>query len=157
MDVPGGIALSAAIRSRMFSIGGMNTDSSAKILQHIDTGPSVRRVHHEVHRPVGFEHGAQGSEARIRILEMVENSGAHDLIEARLQVAYTLDWQLVDLEIVQAVFPLEVLRMPHTRRADVYAGDLCRRPAHGMLRRLRCAAAGNEDRLVFSVGSARPK
>ena len=36
--------------------------------------------------------------------KMMENAGADDLIEARLQLADPLDGELADLEIVQLVF-----------------------------------------------------
>src|SRR5262244_4378968 len=84
----------------------MDADPSAELLQHIDAGASVRRIHHEMHRTVRFEHAAQSSESRIGVLKMMENSGADNLIEVRFQLVYPLDGKLADLEIVQVVFPL---------------------------------------------------
>src|SRR5436309_5453101 len=82
-------------------IVGMDADPSAEFLQHIDTSPSVRRIHHEKHRStVRFEHTAQSAEPRIGLREMMENPGADDLIEAHLQVTYPLDGNLADLEIL---------------------------------------------------------
>ena len=72
-------------------IVGMDADPSAELLQHIDAGPPVRRIHHEMHRAVRFEHAAQSAEPRIGIREMMENPGADNLIEARFQIAYPLD------------------------------------------------------------------
>ena len=88
---------------------------------------------------------------------MMEHPGADDLIEAHFQIAYPLDGKLVDLEVVQVVFPLELLGVAHTGRAEVDAGHPSRRPAQGMLGRLRCPAAGNQDGLVFPIGSGRPE
>src|SRR5262245_66333570 len=85
----------------------MDADPSAELLQHIDASPSVRRIHHEMHRTVRFEHAAQSTEPRIRIREMMENPGADNLIEGHFQVACPLDGKLADLEIVQVVFPFE--------------------------------------------------
>ena len=88
---------------------------------------------------------------------MMEHPGADDLIEAHLQIAYPLDGKLEDLEIVQVVFPLELLGRAHTGCAEVDAGNLSRRPTQGMLGRLRCPAAGNEDGLVFPIGPCGPE
>ena len=88
---------------------------------------------------------------------MMENPGAHNPIEAPLQFVYTLNGQLVDLEVVQAVFSLEILSTPHARPANVDADNLRRRPTQCMLGCLRCAAAGNENGEVFHIGSGRPK
>ena len=58
---------------------------------------------------VRIEHTAQSAEPRIGLREMMENPGADDLIEAHFQIAYPLDGKLANLEIVQVVFPLELL------------------------------------------------
>ena len=68
-----------------------------------------------------------------------------------------LDGKLVDLEVVQTVLPLERLGVPHARRAKVDTGHLRCRPAQGMLGRLRCPAAGNEDGPILPVAPVRPK
>jgi|GEM_PF-4685608 len=126
-------------------IGSMDTYPSTEFLKHIDASPSVRRIHHEMHRTVRFEHAAQNSEPRIGVREMMENPGADNLIEAHFQVTYPLDGKLADLEIVQVVFPLELLGTAHTRCAEVDAGNLSRRPTQSMLGCLRCPATGNQD------------
>src|SRR4029453_3115213 len=99
-------------------IVGMDAYPSAEFLQHIDASPSIRRIHHEMHRAVRFQHAAQSAEPRIGIREMMENPGADNLIEARFQVAYPLDGKLADLKIVQVVFPLELLGTAHTGCAE---------------------------------------
>src|SRR5262245_65260305 len=126
-------------------IVGMDADPSAEFLQHVDAGPPVRRVHHEVHRAVRFEYAAQSAEPCIRIREMMENPGADNLIEARFQVVCPLDRKLVDLEIIQVVLSLEILSTAHTGCAEVDAGNPRCRPPQSMLGRLRCPATGNED------------
>jgi hypothetical protein len=75
----------------------------------------------------------------------MENPGAHNLIEAYLQLVHPFDGKLVDLEIVQAVFSLELISTANTRCAEVDADYLSRSPTQGMLGRLRCSAAGNEN------------
>ena len=53
-----------------------------RLLQHVDAGPPVRRIQHQMHGSVRFEDPTQGCEPGIRICEMMENSGADNLIEA---------------------------------------------------------------------------
>lgn len=89
--------------------------------------------------------------------KMMENLGTHNLIEARLQLVHSLDGKLVDLEIVQVVFSIELLSTAYARCAEVDADYLSRRPPQGMLSRLRCPVAGNENGVVFPVRSVRPK
>src|SRR5262249_9120872 len=138
-------------------IVGMDADPSAEFLQHIDAGPSVGRIHHEMHCAVRFEHAAQRAEPRIRVREMMENPGADNLIEARFQLVYPLDRELVDLEIIQVVLSLELLGTAHTGCAEIDAGNPRRRPTQSMLGRLRCPATGNEDGWIFPIGPYRPK
>src|SRR5277367_805455 len=63
----------------------------------------------------------------------------------------------MDLKIGQAIFALERLRPLHTRCADVDTGDLSRRPANRMLRRLGCSTAGDKNGMVLPVRCGRPK
>src|SRR5208282_825141 len=92
-----------------FRIGGMDANPSAELLQHIDASPSIRGVHHEMHRSFRFEHAAQSTQSCIRVGEMMENPGAHDLVEIHPQVVYALDGKLTNLKIFQVVFSLELL------------------------------------------------
>jgi hypothetical protein len=55
------------------------------------------------------------------------------------------------------VFSLELLSVVHAGCAAVDASNLSLRPAQRMLGRLRCPAARDEDRLVFSIRSVGPK
>ena len=48
-------------------VRGRDADQPAELLQHVDAGPSVRRVHHEVHRAVRLEHVAQRAQRRVGI------------------------------------------------------------------------------------------
>jgi hypothetical protein len=102
-----------------------------------------------MHGTIRREHATQRAEPCIGVRQVMEDSGAHDLIEGHLQFLYPLDGKLVDLEIVQAVFPLECQGMAHAGGAKVDAGNVGRRPAQGMLGRLRCAAAGDQDGSIF--------
>ena len=60
--------------------------------------------------------------------------------------------QLMELKISQVVFALELFSASHTRRANVDARDLSRRPAQGMLRCLRRSATCDEDGIVVPIG-----
>src|ERR1017187_5452868 len=52
----------------------------------------------------GVLHHLADPDAGLRVGEMMENTGAHNLIEAHPQVIYTLDGKLADLKIFQIVF-----------------------------------------------------
>src|SRR5271163_3935502 len=121
-----------------FGVSSFDTNPSAELLQHINAGSSVRRVHHEVHRPVPLECTPQSSEARIGVGEMMENPGTHDLIETHPQVANLLDGQLVHVEILQVVLRLELLRVANAGLAAVDGGNLGLGPPQSMLGSLRC-------------------
>src|SRR5215831_4915547 len=105
------------------SVRSMNTYASTELLQHVDAGPSVRRIYHEMHRAVRFEHTAESSEPRIRVGKMMENSRADNLIEGLFQLAHPIDGKLVDLEIIQVVFLLEFLSTAYARCAEIDAGN----------------------------------
>ena len=77
-----------------------------------------------MHRSVRFEHSSQRTEARIRIGEVMENPGAHNLIETQSQIVHPFDAKLMNLEIFQVVFSLELFRTAHTRGTIVDAGNL---------------------------------
>src|SRR5579862_2413454 len=76
---------------------GMDARSPAELLQHVDTGPPVRRVHHQVQGPIRLEHSAKSGETRIRVGEVMQNSRTHDLIETHPKIVNSLDSDLVDL------------------------------------------------------------
>src|SRR5262249_6806738 len=138
-------------------IGCADAYAPAELLQHVDAGSAVRRIHHEMHGPVRFEHAAQSSEPRIGVGQMMEHPGADDVIEAPLQFVYSIDGELMDLERAQVVLSLEPLGTADARRAEIDAGDPSPRPAQGIPGSLRRAASRNEDGVVFPVGSRRPE
>jgi hypothetical protein len=45
------------------------------------------------------EDGAQRSETRVRVGEMMEHPGANDLVEDLAELAYALDRELVETEV----------------------------------------------------------
>ena len=86
---------------------------SAKLLQHVDAGSPVGRVHHEMHRSISIEHPAQRAQSRIRVCKMMQNAGADDLIEAGLQLLHALDRKLGAARLSRRYFRFSsgVLRM----------------------------------------------
>ena len=83
-------------------IGGLNSHPSTELPEHVDAGAAVGGVHHEMHGAVGFENAAQSAKPGIRVGQMMQNSGANDVIEACIQFARAFNGKLVDVEIVQA-------------------------------------------------------
>src|SRR5262249_20780201 len=122
-------------------IGCTDAYAPAELLQHVDAGSAVRRIHHEMHGPVRFEHAAQSSEPRIGVGQMMEHSGADDVIEAPRQLVYPIDGELKDLESAQVVLSLEFLSTADARRAEIDAGNPRPGPPQGMPGSLRCAAS----------------
>ena len=107
--------------------------------------------------PSHIECVAQCPKRRHGVREMVENARTHNLVERHLQLADTIDRQLMDLEIGQVVLAPEILCVPHARRAEVDSDNPRRRTARGVFRRLRCSAAGDENRARFRVRLLRPE
>ena len=151
-DVRVGSALSAVDEIAWTSVGRHRTPTrSAEFLQHVDAGPPVRRIDHECAsrlRPARARR-AEPRKPRIGFREMMEHPGADNLDRSSSSNSFTRSmgsWR--DLEIVQVVFSFELLGTAHARCAEIDPGNLSRRPAQGMLGRLRCPAAGDENGLV---------
>ena len=138
-------------------VGSTDTHAPTEVLQHVDAGPAVRRIHHEMHGPVRFEHAAKSSEPRIGVGKMMEYPGADDVIEASSQLVYPIDGELMDLETAQVVLSLEFLGTAYAGRAEIDTGNPSPRPSQGIPRRLRCAASRNEDGVVFPMGKSGPE
>ena len=116
------------------------------------------RIHHQMHGTVRLQHLTQRGKPRVGVREMMQNTGADDLIEAgprarrRARSAvggpgdssgracggaprYSGRWSaLTSMAITCAVGP-----------------------AHGVPGGLRCSTAGNEDGKVVPIGSGRPE
>ena len=90
-------------------VGGRDAEAPAELLQHVDAGPPVRRVDHEVHRAAGRQHVAQRREPRVRDRQVMQHARADDLIERRPELADLAEGELMDLEVVELVLPLERL------------------------------------------------
>ena len=88
---------------------------AAVLLQHVNAGPSVGGIDHQVHGAVWLEHGPQGAQPRVGIGQMVQHARTHDLVETAAQLARPLDGQLIDLQIGQMVFAFERLGVANAR------------------------------------------
>ena len=138
-------------------IGGANAGPSAELLQDVNTGASVRRIHHQMHGPFRFQHTAQGVEANRGIGQMVQDSRTDNLVESGCQLRDSLNRQLVDLKIRKLIFSLQLLSVAYTGRAEIDTRHLGRRPAHRVFGSLRCPASRDQDGLVFTVGTEGPE
>ena len=130
---------------------------AAVFLQHVDAGPAVGGIDHQVDGAVRRQHLPQGGQPRRRVGQVVQHARADDLVESAAQLAGPLDRQLVDLQIGKAVFAFERLGVADARRADVDADHVAMPgSAQGMLGRLRGPAAGDQHLQVRAVGCLRP-
>src|ERR1700709_917187 len=73
----------------------------AEFLQHVNSAPPVRRVHHQAHCAFAVEDSPESCESGVRIRKMMKNTSTDDLIEGLLQLAQTIYGQLVDLKVRQ--------------------------------------------------------
>ena len=124
-------------------VGRTHAEETTVLLHHVDAGAAVRRIDHQVHRTLWTEHVTKGTETGVRVGQVVEHSGGHDLVERAPQLPDTLDRELMELEVAEVVLALEIARMPQARLADVDRGDSGLGLAQRMAGRLRRAAAGN--------------
>src|ERR1700733_6842654 len=67
-------------------VGRADAETFRKLLQHVHAGSSVWCIHHQMHNPIRLEDAAQSCETSVGIGEMMENTGADDLIEGSLQL-----------------------------------------------------------------------
>ena len=119
--------------------------TAAVILQHVNAGPAIGGIGHQVHGAVWLEHGPQGAQPRVGIGQVVQHARTHNLVETAAQLAHPLDGQLIDVQIGQMIFTLERLGMTDARLADVDADHLASGLAQGVFGRLRGPAAGDKD------------
>jgi hypothetical protein len=126
-------------------VGSADAEAVGEVLEHVNAGASVGSVKHEVHGSVGFEDGAEGAEPGVRVAEMMEDSSRDDLIEGGVQFVDAIDGELVDLEVGEVVFALEIFGVADAGCTEVDGGDVCGGPSEGVLCSLRGSAAGDED------------
>ena len=108
-------------------------------------------------RAFGPEHLSQGAEPGVRIGEVVKNAGADDVVEPFAELARALDGKMAHLKIVEFVFALELQLVCDAIFAEVDSHDARPRPADGVVRCLRRAAARDEDASVVAIGLVRPE
>src|SRR3954464_5815860 len=132
-------------------------DPLTEFLQHVDAGPPVRRIHHELHRSIWLEHIAQCLESPIRVPKMMQNPRPNNLIKALLQLVRPFNRQLSNTKILQIVFLLEFFGTAYACRAEIDTGNLGSRPTQSVLYRLGCSTTRNEDGIILPVRSDWPK
>ena len=52
-----------------------------RVLQHVDAGASVRRIHHQPQPAAGRQHGGQRPQPRRRVRQVVQHAAAVDVVE----------------------------------------------------------------------------
>src|SRR6185369_8878087 len=134
-----------------------NIEPATKLLEHVNAGSAILSIHHQMHCSVSLQYLPQCGDPGVGIRKMMEHSSADYLVECRIEFSNAFKRQLNDSEIVQLVFQLQLIRSVDTRRTEIDARDLCVRPTDRMLRCLRCATSGNQDRMVFTKWFGRPK
>ena len=87
---------------------------------------------------------------------MVQHASANDEVEGAPELRDALDRELMQFEIVQIVLSLKIARVAKARLADVDRRDPALGFAKRISRRLRRAAAGDEDFQVSARAPRRP-
>ena len=72
-------------------VRGSDPEQATVLLHHVDAGPPVQRVHHQVHRPLRTQDIAKGTQADVGIGQMVKHSGADHLVERASELADVLN------------------------------------------------------------------
>ena len=133
-----------------------DAEQATVLLHHVDAGAAVRRIDHQVHRTLRAEHVAKRAQADVRVGQVMEHAGAHDLVERAPQFPDALDRELMEFEIVEVVLALQIARVAQAGLADVDGRDSRLGLAQRMAGRLRRAAAGDQDLLVLPRLLGRP-
>ena len=149
--------MSVAARSSISGSLAADPETAAVILKHVDAGAAVRRVDHHVQGAVRRQHLAQRAQPGVGIGQVVQHAGADDVVETLAEFAGAFDGELSNLEIVELVFALELQLVRDAVFADVDSDDACPRPADGVVRGLRRAAAGDENAAIVAIGLVRPE
>ena len=106
-----------------------DAQAPAVLLQHVDARAAVWRIDHDVDGTARCEHFAQCAQTRIGIGRVVEHAGADDVFEGLVELARSLDGELVHFEVIERMLSLQLLRERDALRADVNADDARARPA----------------------------
>ena len=137
-------------RSRKLRAVCADAERAAILLQHINAGPTVSRVHHELQRPLWIEDVAQRAQSEVRVGQVMQHAGAHDQIERAAEFGCALQRQLMQFEIFEGVLVFEFPCVPQTRFAHVDGRDARLGFAQRIAGRLRGSAASDEDFLPLA-------
>src|SRR5271156_2165945 len=96
-----------------------DAEKAAVLLNHIDSGPAVACIDHELHPAVGRKDGPQRSKADIRVSQVMQHSCANHEVERATNFLDPLDRELMEFEILQIVLALKIARVAQARLADV--------------------------------------
>mgnify|MGYP003343664624 CR=1 FL=1 len=87
---------------------GLNAKAPAVLLQHVDAGPTVLRIDHQVHRPVGREDLPERAQPGVRIGQVVQHADRRDVIELLPEVRQLLDRELLEAQVREFVLVAQV-------------------------------------------------
>ena len=145
---PRGSASSAAPRLSQVILRRADAEQAAVFLHHVDSGPAVACIDHQAHGAAGDSGHrearagrgpGQAGDGALRCKRQVE--GAPELLDA-------LDRKLMEFEVLEIVLALKIARVAQAGLADVDRRDSGVGLAQRIPRRLRRAAAGDQDFLV---------
>ncbi len=136
---------------------GSDAKRSAIFLQQVNTSAPKRRIDHHMQRAGWRKNLAERSKTCIRVRKVVKDTGANDMVEGGLELSSTLDRQLHDLQVVQAMLQLEFLSIFNAVGTDIDSRHPRLRPTQSISRRLRGTAPCDENAAIISIGLARPK
>ena len=126
-------------------VRGAHPEQATILLHHVEAGSPVGSVDHQVQRAFGPKHVAQGAQTAVRVGQMVQHPGADDLVEGLPELLHTLDRQLVQIEVREPVLALQLTRAAQADGADVDARNVRLGLDERVARRLRGAAARDQD------------
>lgn len=150
-----GLERGAEIAQVLFRVA--DPEQATVLLHHVDPGPAVSRVDHQVHCPLRIQDVSKGAQTEVRVGKVMQHPGAHDVIERAPKLLDPLDRKVVQLEVLQIVLALEIARVAKARLADVDGDDSRIRLTERVSRRLRGAAARDEDLLASAHRLGRPQ
>ena len=96
-----------------------NPEQAAVFLHHVDARAAIRRIDHDVQRPVLRQRRAQRPQAEVRVGQMVQHAGADDLVEDLSETPYVFDRKPAEIEVPEVVFSLKIAGVAEAGLADV--------------------------------------
>ena len=126
-------------------LGSADAEYATVLLHHIDACPAVGRVHHQAHGALRIQNIAEGSQAEVRVMQVMKNACRDHHIEGASQFLDALDREVMKLEVLQVMPSLKLACVTEARLAYVDGGDSSIRFAKRIPRSLGCSAASYQN------------